>query len=420
MKYWAFISYTRADERSARALHQFLESYSLPRLLVEQPGKFGEPVPKRLYPVFLDRDELGSSASLPEELKERLNTARWLVVVCTRNTPISRWVREEVQHFISTRSRQRIICVFPDGIDAASLPDQLPAPLAKIKDMPLGVDLSGKENLSTARLRLVATLAGVEFAALQDRDTKRKKRRLAATAGSVVLTGAALTAFVLGQQKKLEETMFLSALSNAGLPASADDVASLAADVRAATSPIVSWRGRRFLTIDGLLTHAPALDDTNYVFDPASEALLVLNKEGEEGVSFLDFPSLDTVIGQVAPADGYRLVYHAPAIKLDSRRYVLYAHTQSSSAGGAIPALVFIDGYNRQVSVFGLHDVASDMLVSADCTSFALRIGNESKPLSIGRADTSIGADDWRTWDALDDPKGHACTNLLPIIGRDE
>lgn len=420
MKYWAFISYTNADEGPARTLHQFLESYSLPAQLSGQPGKFGEPVPKRLYPVFRDRDELGGSASLPEELKERLNDARWLVVVCTHNTPSSRWVRDEVLHFASTKGRQRIICVFPEGVDAASMSAQLPAPLARAEDMPLGVDLSGKERLAIARLRLVATLAGLEFSALQDRDAKRKTRRLAVTSGSVVLAGAALIAFVVDQQKAREDTIYLSALSNAGLPASAEDAESLKANVRAAASPIISWRGRRFLAANGILKHASTLDDADYVFDRASNAVVVLKKGGDELVSVLDFPSLDTVVGQAAPLDEYKLDYDSPAIKLEARRYVVHARTQSASAGLAIPVLVLFDGSARKVVVFGLEDRGSEMLVSADCTSFALRIGDEPKLLPVGRRDASIAAGDWRQWDEIVDPKRHACTNLLPVIRRDE
>lgn len=420
MKYWAFISYTNADEGPARALHQFLERYSLPAQLAGQRGKFGEPVPRRLYPVFLDRDELGSGASLPEELKRRLDEARWLVVICTRNTPKSRWVREEVEYFARTRDRRRIICVFPDGIEDASMAAQLPAPLAGAADVPLGVDLSGKEPVAVARLRLVASLAGVEFSALRDREGTRKRRRQALAAGLFILGGAALFAMFRYQQQARDDAIYSSALSNAGLPASVEDAQSLKSNVSATLSPIVTWRGRRFVVADGLVKHAPPLDDAEYVFDPGSNLLVVLNKEGEDSVSLLGFPSLDTVIGQADPTDDYGLDYKDPAIKLKPGSYILYARTQSSSAGGTIPVLVLVEGEARKVAVFGLDGRESDMLVSADCTSFAMRAGDTLRLLSIGRTGVSIAADDWRMWEELGDPKRHACTNLLPLVRRDQ
>ena len=54
-KYAAFISYSHADQVSARWLHQALETYRLPRALIGTPSAFG-PVPRRLPPVFRDRD----------------------------------------------------------------------------------------------------------------------------------------------------------------------------------------------------------------------------------------------------------------------------------------------------------------------------------------------------------------------------
>lgn len=419
MKYWAFISYTSADEKVAKSLHRFLERYSVPRQLAGQPGKHGESVPRRLYPVFRDRDELGASASLPTELKERLSDSRWLVLICTRHTPLSRWVNEEVQQFIQIRGRQFVICVFPHGIDSANQHAQLPEAIAKTGDAPGGVDLSGKEKIAIARLRLIAALTGLEFSVLEDREVRRRRERLIMGMVLVIAVGGAIVAFVIDQRSLRENAVYASALSSAGLPAEPEDVASLRENVRAMDSPIVSWRGRRFIFSNGILKHAIALDDADYVLDPAANILLVLSKDGGNTVAMLDFPSLSTVIGQTIPADGYGLDYQAPAIRIAPDRYVVFARTQSASAGRMKPVLVMFDAAKRQVTVLGLEDEGDEIAVAADCSSFALAYFDERKELVIEGANKPSKNTSWISWKDLADARRHTCTNLLPMVRRD-
>ena len=62
-KYWAFLSYSHADTRWASWLHRALESYRPPKQLIGTATAYG-PVPKRLAPVFRDREELASATDL--------------------------------------------------------------------------------------------------------------------------------------------------------------------------------------------------------------------------------------------------------------------------------------------------------------------------------------------------------------------
>lgn len=72
-RYWAFISYSHADEAWARWLHKALETYTVPRRLVGGPHPDGR-IPQRLYPVFRDRDELPSSHELGRSSSGRSRT----------------------------------------------------------------------------------------------------------------------------------------------------------------------------------------------------------------------------------------------------------------------------------------------------------------------------------------------------------
>ena len=99
-KYRAFISYSHRDERWATWLHRALESYRLPRNLVGTKTTTGE-VPKRLRPVFRDRDDLSSASDLGGTVKQALSDSENLIVVCSPDAAKSHWVNEEIRQFSS-------------------------------------------------------------------------------------------------------------------------------------------------------------------------------------------------------------------------------------------------------------------------------------------------------------------------------
>ena len=70
--YFAFISYSHNDKLWADWLHKSLETYRVPSRLVGQTTDAGI-VPKRLTPIFRDRDELASApiSAAPSMLRWR-------------------------------------------------------------------------------------------------------------------------------------------------------------------------------------------------------------------------------------------------------------------------------------------------------------------------------------------------------------
>ena len=92
-KYWAFISYSHADEEWAKWLHKSIETYRVPRKIVGRATPQGE-VPKRLFPVFRDREELPGASDLGGKLQDALKTSRALIVVCSPKSAVSKWVHE--------------------------------------------------------------------------------------------------------------------------------------------------------------------------------------------------------------------------------------------------------------------------------------------------------------------------------------
>src|ERR1700730_10914389 len=89
--YWAFISYSHADARSATWLHRALETYRIPRSLIGRPSALG-PIPRRLFPIFRDDAELAGSPSLASSIEAALTDSRSLIVVCSPHAAASPWV----------------------------------------------------------------------------------------------------------------------------------------------------------------------------------------------------------------------------------------------------------------------------------------------------------------------------------------
>ena len=70
-KYLAFLSYSHRDAKWGSWLHKALESYRPPKQIVGKVTPRGT-VPKRLVPIFRDREELASATDLGTVINEAL------------------------------------------------------------------------------------------------------------------------------------------------------------------------------------------------------------------------------------------------------------------------------------------------------------------------------------------------------------
>ncbi|HEX4896562.1 MAG TPA: toll/interleukin-1 receptor domain-containing protein, partial [Solimonas sp.] len=169
MKYWAFISYSHQDSAWVEWLHRALETYRVPRRLVGRPLG-AETVPRRLFPVFRDRDELPSSAELGGAINEALRQSRNLIVVCSPRSATSRWVNEEIKAFRALGRSDRIFCLIVDGEPHASTrPDiafsECFAPALREDGFePIAADARERaDGKANARLKLISGLLNVGF-----------------------------------------------------------------------------------------------------------------------------------------------------------------------------------------------------------------------------------------------------------------
>ena len=241
-RYFAFISYSHRDELWAAWLHRALETYRVPSRLVGQMTSAGE-IPRRLLPIFRDRDELASSSDLGRTVNAALAQSRNLIVICSPASAQSRWVNEEVLAFKRLDGVERIFCLIVDGEpNASDLPGREteecfgPALRFQIgangqptqaRTEPIAADArAGKDGKPNARLKLIAGMLDVGFDTLKQRELQRRNRRmLALTALALVVmaitTTLAITAVIARhdaerRQKQAEDLVgfMLGDLSN--------------------------------------------------------------------------------------------------------------------------------------------------------------------------------------------------------------
>lgn len=193
-RYWAFISYAHSDTQWADWLHRALETYPLPGRFVGRPGPLG-PLPRRLFPIFKDREELAGSSNLGAAIADALRQSRFLVVISSPQSASSRWVSEEVRMFRALAGARRILAVIVAGDPEDAAHDCFgPAlregagPEERIE--PLAADLRpGKDGTRRGLIKLIAAMAGLGFDDLWRREQRRRVRRRALAAGLVLSAG---------------------------------------------------------------------------------------------------------------------------------------------------------------------------------------------------------------------------------------
>ena len=225
-QYRAFLSYSHSDGEWAAWLHRSLESYRPPRRLVGAVTDRG-PVPKRLAPVFRDREELPSATDLGAAISEALRKSSCQIVICSPRAARSRWVNEEILEFKRLGREDRIFCLIIDGEPNASedprqadrecFPPALryrlgtDGNLSAIRTEPIAADARrGKDGRGHAKLKLIAGVLGVGFDSLRQREQQRRNRQLLVIAASaligMVLTSALAAAALVARATAERQT----------------------------------------------------------------------------------------------------------------------------------------------------------------------------------------------------------------------
>ena len=175
-RFKAFISYSHRDRAWSAWLQRALEAYRIPKRLVGSKSEFG-PVPRRLTPVFRDREDLPSASDLSGKVKEALEASEALIVVCSPASAGSKWVNEEIRYFRSLGREDRIFALIVDGDPQPDDPGQQCFPSA----LTTGLDGTSCEPLAAdsrkwadgkllAKLKIVSGILGIRLDELRQRN----------------------------------------------------------------------------------------------------------------------------------------------------------------------------------------------------------------------------------------------------------
>lgn len=210
-KYWAFISYSHSDEEWAQWLHKSFETYKVPKKLVGRQTTLGT-VPRRVFPVFRDRDELPGASDLGGNIRQALSQSRFIVVICSPKAAISKWVNEEIKGFKSLDREQRVLCLIVDGEpnakpDSGQLECFPPAVRFRVNSNrelteeptePIAADArKGKDGRANAKLKLLSGILNVGYDELKQREKQRQfYRKLRIAAGLVAFVLVSMLVYV--------------------------------------------------------------------------------------------------------------------------------------------------------------------------------------------------------------------------------
>lgn len=226
MAYDAFICYKHGpiDSPAAKALQQRLERFQT----TDNAGKRIRPFRR----VFLDEGELAACADFGQQIHDALENSKWLLVVCSPDTPLSPWVDLEIETFLKLHgpaARNRILTVLTSGDPKASFPPKLLEEQTGGRE-PFAVDLRAdtprqlrKKLKGDPFLRLAATMLDRPFDALKQRQRAYFLQRVAVVTGACLVAAVGFAAYagnranVIAAQSEQIQEEYEKALINESL-----------------------------------------------------------------------------------------------------------------------------------------------------------------------------------------------------------
>lgn len=178
-RFAAFISYAHADAAMAAKLQARLERYRLPKhvAISHTDGQAA------LGKIFRDREDLAAAPSLSDAIRAAIAEAEALVVICSPDAKVSRWVGEEIALFRALHPDRPILAALVRGEPE----EAFPAALTDGGVEPLAADLRQQgDGEALGFLKIVAGIADVPLDTLVQRDAQRRLRRVTwITAGAL-------------------------------------------------------------------------------------------------------------------------------------------------------------------------------------------------------------------------------------------
>lgn len=229
--YDAFISYRHCepDKDAAIRLQTLLEGYCPPQRTVCRNTN-------QIRRIFRDQSELPTSGDLGADIRQALENARYLIVICSEKTRESAWCEEEIRYFKELHDGQNdhILTLLVSGEPNEVFPEQLcweerriilpdgGTALLPQRVEPLSADIRDRserrrrKKLRTEFLRIAAPLLGCSYDELYRRHQRRIKKRAAllGTAGLGILAAVLCTVSLFAYRTWQSEQAFAAALAD--------------------------------------------------------------------------------------------------------------------------------------------------------------------------------------------------------------
>lgn len=215
-EYAAFISYCHSDKTkvAAQLLADSIERYTIPAYAGETVGSiWGLGTKKRkLGKVFMDRTELSGGGDMGEQIAHALEGSAYLIVILGGGSERSEWVAREIETFLKTHTRDRILTVLAEGNEKESMPEILRTqefftengkkvqPIESLSADLRADSIKGvKRALKTEKLRLIAPMLGCSFDDLKGRQKEAEAQRVIRSL-SIGMAIFAAVALIVGYQ----------------------------------------------------------------------------------------------------------------------------------------------------------------------------------------------------------------------------
>lgn len=216
-RYWAFISYSHNDRKWAEWLHYRLESYKIPKSIINKQANhemFGSLINGRMFPIFRDRDELAVTTTLADSLRSALLASRYLIVICSPHAANSNWVNIETKLFVQARGPEYVLLFIVAGQPHSSNSEECLPEQVRNYDYLAADARSQADGKQGAFLKIVAGILKVNYDQLRQRDAIRRLRRArAAVVVSLILSiGFSILALFALLQREQSKAANLQAL----------------------------------------------------------------------------------------------------------------------------------------------------------------------------------------------------------------
>jgi formylglycine-generating enzyme required for sulfatase activity len=190
-KYCAFLSYSHADSRWAKRVHQRLEAFHIDKDLVGRDTPRGR-IPESIRPIFRDRHDFDSGGLLALQTSKALESSAALIVLASPNAARSKAVNEEIREFKAQYPDRPVVPLIIGGHPGDSSNECFPQALqfpnradGAITSTPLDVlaaDLrESGDGFNLALAKVVASLIGIspdDIYRRADRERRLRARRL--------------------------------------------------------------------------------------------------------------------------------------------------------------------------------------------------------------------------------------------------